>query len=869
MGKVNVVLPDGKVVSVDEETYLATKGSTLVHGQTIDEEDDARLKRAHDEKYSGVGPTLKAAAIGAADTMTFGGASVAAGVIGGEDFRKDLAESAEAHPVAYGVGALGGALVPFGAAELAGDIGRGVTEGVGRLGGVTESAGRLGAGEFAANSAGRFVEGAVFGAGGEVARTQLAGDPLTIEGFVEGAGLGGIMNVGIGAIADGLTNVGRKAAARELEETTARNAFQAELEDATQGERIFSNSGAGDSYETLREAVGGVEKRMTDEWKAVETANDKYDEFLGSREQWGKLRGEFSKAENKARESFAERKVNEKTIAREIEKTYTELHEFPEGPEGREWQGEVYPTMQDANAAHAAAAKEWKQGLDETIEVAIRNAKMPVGRTPEQVALARRALSDLAKRRQSAEIMWGSGDKAGALKALTDVGDDMTKVFGHEIPIPKVPEMPPVRYTLPEWQKMPKDLEALSRLRHEDWGKLAGRMDQNEPSIQAALERLVGDVGVKPLDNAPGTFSALAERLSAYRGSIDSLESRAAKAAAETAAKPRSPIMEWVVKQGKGMVRNAAGYKAFQATGGGWMGAAAGSLARGTVGSAMNFAEAKIMGLGNEDAALAAVMGFAKANLGSKIRHLVAKYAEPTARRLSRLGPVTSYLSTRFLSSEVDREKDPRKQTLNRIKEVMAAAQNAPDTSYAAVSQLGMLGHPADLGFKTHAHTVKAIQHLADTAPKDPGTAMSFSGESFWNPPVTDSMAWAHRYEAVLEPLKAIARMLSGDGHPAAVESLWYAWPATMAAVAEELVYAAPDVPLTRGGPGQILGLSTGTRNPVIATALQGHYLPQPEEGQGQGQGGSQSSGRPSGRPGAVGPNPVANTNVTALIGQQ
>src|SRR5574338_1449699 len=66
--KVNVVLPSGRIVSVDEDVAKAGHLSTDTTVQVGHQE----AERGNEERSSGIVEGLKATAEGAADTLTFG-----------------------------------------------------------------------------------------------------------------------------------------------------------------------------------------------------------------------------------------------------------------------------------------------------------------------------------------------------------------------------------------------------------------------------------------------------------------------------------------------------------------------------------------------------------------------------------------------------------------------------------------------------------------------------------------------------------------------------------------------------------------------------------------------------------------------------
>jgi len=238
---------------------------------------------------------------------------------------------------------------------------------------------------------------------------------------------------------------------------------------------------------------------------------------------------------------------------------------------------------------------------------------------------------------------------------------------------------------------------------------------------------------------------------------------------------------------------------------------------------------------------------------------VVAKFGGPAATGVRELGPVGAWLATSHFSGKTDEDKDLRRQARNRIDEIHGVALSGQDTAFSAVE--GLLGHPSDVAFKTYALVTNAINHLAQVAPRDPGLNIKMF-ESNWTPAWHEAVAMAHRLEAVHAPLNALARLLSGNGHEAAAETLWAVWPATMQEAAAQIVEKASQGEYSTQRASAFSRVFrvplTGYQNPVVITALQGQYLTQPGAA-------PSSSPQPTGRPPAV-KSPLAGSNVGALI---
>jgi hypothetical protein len=163
------------------------------------------------------------------------------------------------------------------------------------------------------------------------------------------------------------------------------------------------------------------------------------------------------------------------------------------------------------------------------------------------------------------------------------------------------------------------------------------------------------------------------------------------------------------------------------------------------------------------------------------------------------------------------------------------------------------------VAFKIHTAILTAVNHLAQMAPKDPGIDITLRGSN-WRPSAEQSLAFAHRIEAVEDPLLAIVRTIQGDSHPAAAETLWAVHPAIMSEFAQEFM-ASDHTDLTyeaEARMAQLLRIDVGLRRPEVLATLQGMYLPKPQAPAGQ------SGGGAPGRPAAV-KSKVAGSSVSAL----
>jgi hypothetical protein len=153
-------IPAGQV---DEYARLGfTPESVVQRGTRI-------AKDVRADVYGGVGGAIKAGAAGVARTATFGLSDAALAALGGGH---ELEQLREENPGISTAGEVGGAFLPFGAAAVAGRVGRGIAA-------LGEGAGAIG--KIGAAALGGAAEGAFFGAGQGVSELALSNDPLSVE----------------------------------------------------------------------------------------------------------------------------------------------------------------------------------------------------------------------------------------------------------------------------------------------------------------------------------------------------------------------------------------------------------------------------------------------------------------------------------------------------------------------------------------------------------------------------------------------------------------------------------------------------------------------------------------------------------------
>lgn len=205
MTDVNVTLGDGRQGVVDEADVPAV----LAAGGTADVAGAQAAQR--EEAFGGLTGALTAGAAGLARMGTLGASDYAipklAALVGNrsaDEYRQILGDVNEQNPYARMTGEFAGLVTPGAAvkgAQAAGQFAaRTVAEKIGAK--AVGALGRIAASGVELGTAGA-VEGAIFGAGSAVSEAALGDTELTAEKLLMGAGEGGAIGFGVGAILGG------------------------------------------------------------------------------------------------------------------------------------------------------------------------------------------------------------------------------------------------------------------------------------------------------------------------------------------------------------------------------------------------------------------------------------------------------------------------------------------------------------------------------------------------------------------------------------------------------------------------------------------------------------------------------------------
>lgn len=738
MSKVNVVDSNGKVVSVDESVVEADEKYGVDTGElsAAGEQEQRRLAQ-RSKNYGGVLAGAVAGALGAADAVSGGlvGAGFHAAGLG-----QGYEDIAQEHPTARTIGEIGAFAVP-GLSEL----------GVGGL--AAKGARAAGVGVTGA----RIAEGAVYGMGGALASSNASGDPLTIEALVEGAGVGGLINYGAGALGDQFIAAGKSA---KVEVDLSNKADTArELFDAPHPayEELVT---ARDAARQEAQQANSLVKRQT---AAMEAYKNSTEDFIRDRNGFNKALDQVFVGANSFRDTI---------------------------PAG------------------------WSEGVDREAALDVLNR----GKKAVDQATAMR-----------------NTDMEGAINKLRPLRDELAQKF--DIVVPDLPAIPGKTVNVPD--ALPKDLEGFARMRATTAADGANTIT---PTEQAALQNLTKELGLMPSSTASGTFADVQAQLAGHASALDSIKE---------VGKPSNSLLvktlKWITRKGVRVGAGAAAGSAIPIPGAAIVGGVVGGFAH---------------------TALATSAMEARSVVRKKIAGMVAKFGGPVGKGMTKLGPVTSYLTTSFPSGKSDKSStDLGQLAKSRLNELAAATVTAPDTAYHAVQPI--IGVPGNIGQGIHAHTNAALQHIIQNAPKDAG--MSPRGtKSDWKPSPTEAISLAYRLEALQHPLDAMARALGGEVHPDGIDAVHANWPALSSALAEELMGQTDKIdklsPERLNGYSALLGAPmSGLSVPASVIALQGLYMPgaaQARQPQGQEQPGE------AGRPPKAGRSTVAGSNVNSLISQ-
>lgn len=556
MGKINVTLPDGRVVSVDEDTAKTSGLAQEGAGQAMQRESDT----ARHEAFGGVGGAVGEALVSAGDTMSFGALGAGANLLGGDTMQRARQASYEENPNAHVVGEVGAMLLPTG---LLGDGAKAASEltGFGAAAKIGE-----GVSQYAGKTVGRAVEGSIFGMGAHIADTNISGDPLTIEGMVESAGTGALLNMGAGLVLDKMAGGVEGFADRADQRLLEGNKLKGDLEAAQKGAKVFGD--APPSWEEFRESHEAAQDSIAKQNRATTRDQVDYDEFITKNAGIGSatekaqsaingIRNEELAAANKAA-SEAQKALYESPAWNEVR----DLHNSTENELGRankvtQSANDKYAGVVGSNEKLTGAIDEaeqlvksrrglysdnaknpaqWIDGKPRSVQTATEFNKEGVG-TEKQVLINQKPpitaelrqkydnfdarISDMYKKKAGGWKLNGDGkwirdpsvpaDPHGTLEDLRalhkDLATEMPKGSGKKLSdLPSAPQ----ELRTSSGIKVPKRMTDLATLSDVQLGKLAAGMSE---SAQGAIGKLAEEVGVPAGGSVEDTLRAIREKV--------------------------------------------------------------------------------------------------------------------------------------------------------------------------------------------------------------------------------------------------------------------------------------------------------------------------------------------------------------------
>lgn len=851
---VNIVKPDGTVVTVDREVAEALTGQKFApHMETPEERADRARTEYNRENTS---PVVAGVASGV-NTAFFG----APGMFYDESTR----EAIRTHPGAAKIGSLAAVLAPTG---LLGSGAKAVSEAT-----FLGQAAKLGAG---GSVAGRAMEGGIIGGGIHMADASLSDDPLSGEALAESIGMGSLLSVGLGAVTDKalrmLTPKAGKFASGiddllpEAQAVTKRG--PAPLAAAARAQAALDEAQAVAAGASESAAVDAVVRQAKADVQAARQALDEAPEYAAFRDSYDAGQKALREA-NKVAQTTAD---NFKEWAGSGMRST--LNEF-EGAQNSIRTKLAKLRAKDPTGMRGAAARDAARAAGEEV---------PLDETSSLVGMS----NDIDELKRFSKNLLDSPDPRAAnavYSKMAGVNDKLTQLG---LKAPKLPELP-----TGEVQELgaalPEKLSDIGKLREESVARIANALDANGQIEAVNLARKLGLDAESAGDALVGIRNQMRDMyhlpdLSKEAAREAEAVAKAGKAAekANTARKfeeasqevdrARSVTggrIEWSFKDGE-LVAGTGGDKgpipgvrrwvkaglqsatARAAYSPGWKGALVSRLAYGAAGYAVG---------GMDGALFGASVGSARSETLGRIRSVVSAAAQRGVTGLGAMRPLASYLGAR--GAESSRDLYDGKAAVALMNEVHAQALTAPDAMYSLSK--GIMGQPGDLAYKLYAKTTSAVQYLSQMAPKDPGIDIE-PGKSNWEPNADEINTWLHRYEAVMHPVEYTARVLAGEGDMAGVEALAVNWP-----YVHQMVQAEAAAQRWDGlSNDQAAGLSmlfgkpvNGASDPDLQMMIQAQYVAAASaRKRAQGTKPSRGTGKPTGRPPAV-QSPTLGSNVS------
>lgn len=853
---VNIVKPDGTVVTVDREVAEALTGQKFAPHIQTPQESAEQARTAYNKENTS--PVVAGLASGA--NAAFFGAP-------GAFYDESTREAIRTHPTASKIGTIAGVLAPTG---LLGSGAKAVSEAT-----FLGQAAKLGAG---GGVVGRAMEGGIIGGGLHMAEAMLSDDPLSGEALVESIGMGSLLSVGLGAVTDkALRMLTPKAAAGgggldELlpgaQAVTKRG--PAPLARAARAQMALDEAEAVAAGAREEAALGAVVRQAREDVQRARQALDESPEYAAFRDSYEvgqKAMAKANEAAKRTAEEFGDWAQNGMRGT---------INEF-EGTQNSIRTRLAKLRAKDPTGMRAAAARDAARAAGEEV---------PIDETSALVGMS----NDIDELKRFSKNLLDSTDPRAANAVYSRMAQVNEKLTGLGIKAPKLPELP-TGEVQELGAKLPEALSDIGKLREESIAKIANALDANQQIAAVNLARQLGLDAETAGDALAGIHQQMRNMYhvpdlskEAVKQAQNIAKADAAAAKAATASKFEEAAtevdrarevtggrLEWTFKNGelaagpiggessvlkgvrrwtKAGLQSAAARAAYS---GGWKGALISRLAYGAAGYAVG---------GMDGALFGASVGSARSETLGRIRSVVAEAAKRGVTGISQMRPLAAYLGHRGADSDSKQLYDG-KAAVALMNQIHAQALTAPDAMYQ-VSR-GIMGQPGDLAYKLYAKTTSAIAYLSQMAPKDPGIDVE-PGKSNWEPNADEINTWLHRYEAVMHPVEYGARVLDGDGDMAGMEALAVNWPY----VHQQLQAEAAAQDWTGLSHERASGLTmlfgkpvTGYNDPDIQMMIQAQYVAA-ASARGRAQGGKKSrgTGNPTGRPPAV-QSPTLGSNVS------
>lgn len=840
MGKrINMVRPDGTTVSVP-----ANKLASFLYLGYREEGGHESVERltleAEKEYYSGTGQQVLAGVEGVASGLTLGLADLA---MDDEATRKRAAYNPKTRLAGEIVGGVAPALFTGGESFLAKALTATPT------GALTKGAMSLGGKGARGMVVGGAIEGTVAGAMGEITRSSLSGDPLTVEGALAGAGLGFVFGTSAGALGAGLQKAGRGfVPGKTVEE---------DFVDAMLG-------GGSAAQHAAPEVIGRAEFRppnMYPHAKSAIEAQDAAARGLIPDEKFQLLR-KTVKDLDKAANDLANQAFD--TTAA-LKSHMAKLEEA----------GEVYYAKAMASPSRVKQGVSGTEGHLKADKSHLVNTKPdPLDIGELNTGIERRTLAqDVRTLRGAMKTAMGKGTpaqvQAAAEKYRAAIGR-LAASFGGEVPPAMTQQAISSIDAVVDFQQavsklnMPTDANSFFRMGPDKAEELFARINAvlkaGVPEARPLQEQL--SQVIDQLAESTGVIAQKGDtttRLRSVWSTGHQVHQQAGRAwddhhlftpgKADTAQFDEAGKRFWGDEMGEAI--NEANKLGSKAPPGHTKPKKArqhgikGQLERAA-------AHAAISGVtGRRAAWLLTTLVSAKAAALDRIAAAVARWGEPMGDFTRRVGARAEPLYRSF-SGHQDPEGDLKAAFAARSKELRDLMVTGRDRAFMTSQELTALGH-GEFGLAAYEHAYNVVDGLTMKLPKSPpGT--TWGTEYLWEVPDEQLAVFNQEYEAGTAPVDFIERALEDPQavFPSAVEVLANSWPALYAEVRGRIMEKIMLTGTSQYDHGDLVGLSVFLATPLVPTMdagfIQDHaamlFTPPPQP---KPTGPSGQSGRPPG----------------------